>query len=117
VQDGMAEVGVANAILNNAVSSQLIANDGDVLRTAVLAGLGIAFLPTFLVGEDIRVGRLEAVLPQYADDSAAIYAVFPHARHLSPKLRAFIDFLAERFRGTPEWDRNIKQEQRAARHL
>ncbi|MBE0532949.1 MAG: LysR family transcriptional regulator [Rhodospirillales bacterium] len=86
------------------VAGNLKANNGDVLREAALAGLGVCLAPTFLVGDDLRDGRLRAVLDTFADDSLAIYAVYPHRRHLSAKVRAFVDFLAGRFGPRPYWD-------------
>jgi molybdate transport repressor ModE-like protein len=86
------------------VAGNLKANNGDVLREAALAGLGVCLVPTFLVGGDLRAGRLQTVLDDFADDSLAIYAVYPHRRHLSAKVRAFVDFLAGRFGPRPYWD-------------
>ncbi|MEK9846158.1 LysR family transcriptional regulator, partial [Thalassospira sp.] len=80
------------------------ANDGDVLHEAVLAGLGMARLAEYLVHEDIRAGRLTPVLTEYVHDQAWISAVYPHKRHLSPKVRAFVDFLAEKFTPVPPWE-------------
>jgi DNA-binding transcriptional LysR family regulator len=89
------------------VAGTLHSNNGDILRAAALAGIGFYFAPTFLVGDDVRAGRLERVLPDYDDTSLSIYAVYPHTRHLSAKVRAFIDFLAERFGGEPPWDQGL----------
>ncbi|MDX9860521.1 MAG: LysR family transcriptional regulator [Rhodospirillales bacterium] len=86
------------------VAGSLKANNGDVLREAALAGLGVFFAPTFLVGDDIRRGRLVTALDDFPDDTLAIYAVYPHRRHLSAKVRVFIDFLANRFGSNPYWD-------------
>ncbi len=55
----------------------------------------MARLAEYLVHEDIRAGRLTPVLTEYVHDQAWISAVYPHKRHLSPKVRAFVDFLAE----------------------
>lgn len=80
------------------------ANDGDVLHEAVLAGIGLARLAEYLVADDIRAGRLVPVLTEYVHDRAWIAAVYPHRRHLSPKVRAFVDFLAEKFSPVPPWE-------------
>ena len=77
------------------VSGNLEANDAGALREALLAGLGVALLPLWLVGEDIRDGRLEVVLPDYPAPDSAIYAVYAPGRFLSPKVRRFVDFLVE----------------------
>ena len=76
------------------VTGTLKANNGDVLETAMLAGLGVSLQPTFIAARDLQAGRLVAVMPDYVDESASVYAVYPHSRHLSAKVRAFIDFLA-----------------------
>lgn len=80
------------------------ATNGEAMRDAVLAGQGLAQLPTFLVGDDIRSGRLRAVLSTYAGEGPPIQAVWPSARHLSSKVRAAVDRLVERFSPTPPWD-------------
>jgi len=87
------------------VRGRLHANNGDALRAAALRGFGIAVLPSFLVGRDVQSGALVSVLEDYMPQDSALYAVYPHARHLSPKVRAFVDFLAERFGPDPYWDR------------
>lgn len=79
-------------------------DNGECLYEACVAGLGIARLAEFRVAADIRSGRL---VPLLADHHRAeplpIHAVYPHRRHLSPKVRAFVDFLVEKFTPTPPW--------------
>ena len=87
------------------VSGNLRANNGEALRSAVLSGLGVYMAPTFIIGEDLRAGRLKAVLGEFTEPDRDIYAVYPATRHLSAKVRAFIDFLVERFGPEPYWDR------------
>ena len=87
------------------VSGCLEANNGDALRDAALAGLGVYLAPTFIVGDDLWAGRLEEVLSDYEDSRLSVYAVYPHRQHLSAKVRAFVDFLVERFGPEPYWDR------------
>ncbi len=89
------------------VAGNLKANNGEVLRAAAVAGYGITILPTFMVGDDLRAGRLRRVLPQLDDDTASVYAVYPHARHLATKVRVFVDFLAARFGARPYWDEGL----------
>jgi DNA-binding transcriptional LysR family regulator len=86
-----------------AVKGKLRANNGDLLRIAALAGLGIVDLPDFFVGADIAAGRLVPLLERFLPQGWAVYAVYPHSRYLAPKVRAFIDFLAERWGGDPAW--------------
>jgi DNA-binding transcriptional LysR family regulator len=80
-------------------------NNGDTARAAALGGLGVIWQPTFLIGADLRAGRLQRVLPDYHMSDIDILAVYPSRRHLSAKVRVMIDFLVEEFAGTPPWDR------------
>jgi DNA-binding transcriptional LysR family regulator len=80
-------------------------NNGDTAVAAALGGLGIVWQPTFLVGADLRAGRLVALLPGYRVPDIDILAVYPSRRHLGAKVRVLIDFLAEEFSGVPPWDR------------
>ncbi len=90
------------------VSGPLRVNNGDAILAAALGGLGVALLPCFICGDDLRAGRLVRVLPDWqAPPDGAVWAVYPAARHLSPKVRAFVDFLAERFGDKPYWDQGI----------
>jgi DNA-binding transcriptional LysR family regulator len=73
---------------------------------AALAGLGIVWQPTFIVGPHLRSGALLPLLPGYRVPDIDILAVYPSRRHLSAKVRAMIDFLAEEFSGVPPWDRD-----------
>ena len=86
-------------------SGDLRVNDDDALSEAVLGGLGIALLPTFIVGKDLQAGRLQSVLADYVPVERHIYAVYLANRHLSAKVRAFIDFFLERIGSEPYWDR------------
>ncbi len=80
------------------------ANNGDALRAAALRGLGVLLAPRFIVGEDLRSGTLEAVLGDYGTPDPSIYAVYPHNRYVSAKLRVFVDFLVERFGSNSHWN-------------
>jgi len=91
------------------VSGRLMASNGDALQAAAREGLGLIYLPTFIVGEDLQKGRLQSVLDGYTVADSMVNAVYPHARHLSPKVRAFVDFLAGRFGPTPPWDLPSRQ--------
>jgi DNA-binding transcriptional LysR family regulator len=81
-------------------------NDDDALAAAVVQGLGLALLPTFLIGGELQSGRLQAALSHYIPLERHIYAVYLANRHVSAKVRAFIDFLLERFGPEPYWDRS-----------
>lgn len=77
-------------------------NNGDVCRAAALQHQGLILQPTFIVGEDLRAGRLVEVLPQYRSLTLGIHAVYQSRKHLTPKVRQLIDFLVEWFR-EPRW--------------
>jgi DNA-binding transcriptional LysR family regulator len=87
------------------VSGRLFSNNGDLLIAAALGGVGIALAPTFIAGEHVQAGKLVTLLSDHAPPEAALYAVYPPGRHLSAKLRSFVDFLVARFGEEPEWDR------------
>jgi DNA-binding transcriptional LysR family regulator len=86
------------------VKGPVSSNNGMILMQAAIDGQGIVALPTFIVGDALRDGRLVEILADYRPQDRAIYAVFPANRHLSPKVRSFVDFLVERFGGRPYWE-------------
>ncbi|MES1148770.1 MAG: substrate binding domain-containing protein, partial [Bradyrhizobium guangdongense] len=90
------------------VKGNLRANNGDVLRAATLAGLGLARQPTFIIADDLRAGTLVALpLDQPEIQSSAVHAVYLPDRRPPAKVRAFIDFLAMRFAPEPPWERGL----------
>jgi DNA-binding transcriptional LysR family regulator len=91
------------------VSGNLRANNGEALRTAAIAGQGLAYLPTFIVADDMRAGTLVALgLDQPTVEFGGIYAVFLPDRHPAAKVRAFIDFIANRFAPEAPWDQKLE---------
>src|SRR6202043_2509083 len=90
--------------LNISPIENLRTNSGAVLKVAALAGHGLVCLPTYLVGDALQSGRLVTVLDDYTAPPLALRALYPHNRHLSAKVRAFVDFLAARFEQEPPWD-------------
>lgn len=86
------------------VTGNMEANVADALRMAAINGLGLVLLPTYMVGQDIRKGRLNPVLTDYVPAPLEIHAVYPHRKHLSAKVRTFVDFLSERFHPKPYWE-------------
>ena len=86
------------------VTGSFLANNGDAIRLAALAGRGLALQPTFIVGDDIRAGRLQRVLQDYELDPMGVYAVYAHRKYLSGKVRTFVDFLGDYFGSTPYWE-------------
>ncbi|MCA0401631.1 MAG: LysR family transcriptional regulator [Proteobacteria bacterium] len=90
------------------VESVIRTNSSEVIREAVLAGLGIALRSTWDVGPELRSGALAIVLPRYrASRRVAIHAVFPSRRHMPQRVRVFIDFLAELYGPVPSWDQGL----------
>ena len=85
------------------VRGDVEANNAEVVLELVRAGQGIALLPTWLVGQCLRQGHLQQVLKGYAAADSQIYAVYPPGRHLSPKVRAFVDHLVQHFKTSPLW--------------
>ena len=84
------------------VGGPVHSNNGSFSAAMAVAGVGIAFEPDFIVGPDVRAGRLVPVLQAFAPPPAGIHVVYASRRHLSAKVRALADFLGERF-ATPEW--------------
>jgi DNA-binding transcriptional LysR family regulator len=87
------------------VKGRIESNQGELLRDAAVAGLGIAMHSTWHVWEDLRAGRLQTVLPGHPIADTGIYAVTPQRRLVAPRVRAFVDFLAERIGEYPPWER------------
>lgn len=78
-------------------------NNGDTCRAAALAHQGIILQPDFLVGRDLASGALLELMPTFRTLELGIYAVYPTRKHVPPKVRALIDFLAAHFAQTPAW--------------
>jgi len=86
------------------VSGRLQANNGDVLLQAAIAGHGVVMLPSFILWEAVRAGQLVPALEDQAAEPVDIHAIYPHSRHLSAKVRAFVDHLAASFGERPYWE-------------
>lgn len=90
------------------VNGSFRSNNGDMNRIAALAGQGIICEPTFIVGDDLRAGRLVRLLPDYETLPSAAHAVFLPAGRNSARIRALLDFLATIFEGEfSRWDRGL----------
>jgi DNA-binding transcriptional LysR family regulator len=94
---------------------RLHCNDSEALLGAALAGLGIALLPAWLAGPDLASDRLTALLAGWQASMApgperGIWAVYPPKKVVSPKVRVFLDFLAERFGNPPYWERDLPKD-------
>lgn len=89
------------------IVGNLRANNGDALLAAALAGQGLIYQPTFLVGDNLRDGSLVRLLSEYPVPELGIYAVLPSGRQAPAKVRVVIEFLAARFAPLPDWDRDL----------
>jgi DNA-binding transcriptional LysR family regulator len=85
------------------IAGTLHSNNGDLLAEVAARGCGIVFEPAFIVGPDVRAGRLVPLLQEFAPPPAPIYAVYPSRKHLSAKVRRFVEFLVERFAQGQDW--------------
>ena len=75
-------------------------NSGDTCRAAALAHQGVILQPTFLVGDDLAAGTLVELMPEFRSIELGIYAIYPTRKHVAPKVRALVDFLARHFEQT-----------------
>jgi DNA-binding transcriptional LysR family regulator len=90
------------------VQGSLRTNSSEVVREAVISGIGIALRSTWDIGPELKSGRLVQVLPAYTGQkSVSIYAVYPSRRHLEQKVRAFVDFLHGIYGPHPYWDEGL----------
>jgi DNA-binding transcriptional LysR family regulator len=86
------------------IQPYLKASNGEFLRDAAVAGLGITLMPTFIVHKALKSGVLIPLLTTYRRPQIDAYAIYPQTHHLSQRVRVFVDFLVKRFEGTPRWD-------------
>lgn len=85
---------------------RMAANNTQMLLAAAKAGAGVTYGPSFIFGEAIAAGDLVALLPDHQATELTIHAVYPTKRHVSLKLRSFVEHLIASFGGTPPWDRS-----------
>lgn len=83
-------------------------NSGLLEHALALEGVGIAFLPTFYVGDALREGKLVRLLEHVRVPEVGVYLVYPDRRSMLPKLKALLDFLVESFGGEADWDRELE---------
>jgi DNA-binding transcriptional LysR family regulator len=82
-------------------------NNGEQIRCWAAGGEGVALLPTFLIADELRSGALIALLRDALRADTSIYALYPHRRHLSPRVRVFVDFMTEHCGEAPPWDEGL----------
>ncbi|SDP46548.1 transcriptional regulator, LysR family [Phyllobacterium sp. YR620] len=86
-----------------AMHGRIVANNGEAMRDMAIAGLGLVLLPMFIAAEALRAGTLIPVLPQAKPLPYRIHAVYPPTRHVSAKVRAFVDHLVRHIGDPPIW--------------
>ena len=91
------------------VRSRIVSNNGESMRDAAIAGLGISILPVFIVAKALANGQLINALPDAYPIADTIHAVYPRNRHLPAKVRAVIDHLVTVFEGEPPWERELNR--------
>ncbi len=89
------------------VAGNITANEVLALQKATLAGVGIAMLPTYQAAAALRSGELVRLLPEARPQDLNLNAVYTSRKHMPATLRSMLDFLAQRFRDEPEWDREL----------
>ncbi len=100
-------------LIKTRITPYLKASNGEFLRDAAIDGQGIVLLPTFIVYQEIERGALVPLLTNYRYSPLAAYAIYPQTRHLSQRVRAFVDFLVRRFEGLPYWDEYLENAEKA----
>lgn len=103
-----------NRVHDVKVTGPAHANNGAMLAALAVAGVGINLEPDFIVVNDVRAGRLTPLLNGYTPPTISINAAYSSRRHLSAKVRTFIDFLAARFARDPAWRLPVPQNRRVA---
>jgi len=86
------------------INCAMWSNNGEVLKEAAVKDQGIAMLPTFIAGDALQQGHLRTVLADYGSQDISLCALYPRHRHLSAKMRLFVELLRERFGDRPDWD-------------
>ena len=90
--------------LTVSVRSKIYFSSADACIAAAAAGLGIVQVPSFVAGAHIRAGRIVPLLTAFETAPMPVQVIYPPGRHLAQKVRVLVDFLADRFRGQPEWE-------------
>lgn len=99
---------LAGETLATPISGRIRYSNAEACLRAAEAGLGLACVPSFVAGASIRAGRVRRILQVHETTPFVVHALYPHSRHLAAKVRALVDFLADRYRGTPHWEQGWK---------
>ena len=89
------------------VAGNISANEAMTLQKAALAGAGIAMLPSYQTADALRRGKLVRLLPEAQPRTLNLNAVYTSRKHMPATLRSMLDFLVQRFKDEPEWDRDL----------
>jgi len=90
------------------VKGNIRSNSADLIREALIGGLGIGLRGTWEIGPDIHSGKLKIILPQYRGSSKmAVFAVYPSRDFMPAKVDVFLDFLGQHFGPDPYWDKSL----------
>jgi len=87
--------------------ARITTNNGESMRDAAIAGLGLAVLPLFIVADALRDGRLVRLLPQVTPVPDTVYSIFPPRRHPGANVSRLVAHLQATFAGTPPWERDL----------
>ena len=86
------------------VTGRLHYSNAEACLGAAEAGLGLAYVPSFVAGPAIAAGKVRALLTSFEAEPFGVHALYPHSRHLAAKVRVLVDFLVARYRGKPHWE-------------
>ena len=98
------QFGAGKTLRSLRVSGSIESNSADVLREAARAGVGLVQLPSYVLSQDIKSGALLPLLTGHEADNRDVFAVYPASRHLSPKVRAFVDYLVATLGRPSYWE-------------
>lgn len=87
------------------IPARLHSTNGEFMRDAAIAGEGVLIAPRFISYENLQDGTLVEILPEYNWTKLGAFAIYPPTRHLSARVRAFVDFLVDHCKGTPYWEK------------
>lgn len=87
------------------ITGRLRYSNAEACLMAAEAGLGLAYVPSFVAGPAVRAGRVRRLLQAFEAAPSGVHALYPHSRHLAAKVRVLVDFLIERYREMPHWER------------
>ncbi|MBI1393724.1 MAG: LysR family transcriptional regulator [Alphaproteobacteria bacterium] len=93
-----------NGLKTARINPVMFSNNGEILRTAATKGVGLALLPTFIVGAELQSGRLVTVLNEWPPTALSICLLYAPKRQFATRMRLFIEFFYKRFGDRPYWD-------------